>query len=141
MLDFNVVFVLFFFLMIRRPPRSTRTDTLFPYTTLFRSAIGAMRAALVPGMTENALWSILNQVNAARGGEWLETRLLAAGPRSNPWLHECRDAVLLARDFVSFDSDMLRPYRYSPDLYSPFLRGAGRPRDAQRRPHGPAGAR
>src|SRR3546814_2345476 len=31
MLDF------FFFLMIRRPPRSTRTDTLFPYTTLFRS--------------------------------------------------------------------------------------------------------
>src|SRR3546814_1503100 len=29
--------LLFFFLMIRRPPRSTRTDTLFPYTTLFRS--------------------------------------------------------------------------------------------------------
>src|SRR3546814_1423901 len=29
----------FFFLMIRRPPRSTRTDTLFPYTTLFRSII------------------------------------------------------------------------------------------------------
>src|SRR3546814_16452829 len=34
-----VVFLFsFFFLMIRRPPRSTRTDTLFPYTTLFRSA-------------------------------------------------------------------------------------------------------
>src|SRR3546814_873014 len=34
--------------MIRRPPRSTRTDTLFPYTTLFRSAgrrLGALRAA------------------------------------------------------------------------------------------------
>src|SRR3546814_18293131 len=30
---------LFFFLMIRRPPRSTRTDTLFPYTTRFRSPI------------------------------------------------------------------------------------------------------
>src|SRR3546814_13504513 len=29
--------LIFFFLMIRRPPRSTRTDTLFPYTTLFRS--------------------------------------------------------------------------------------------------------
>src|SRR3546814_8512924 len=29
--------VLLFFLMVRRPPRSTRTDTLFPYTTLFRS--------------------------------------------------------------------------------------------------------
>src|SRR3546814_1037347 len=37
-------FFLFFFLMIRRPPRSTRTDTLFPYTTLFRSArIAALR--------------------------------------------------------------------------------------------------
>src|SRR3546814_16127831 len=32
-------FDLFFFLMIRRPPRSTRTDTLFPYTTLFRSIV------------------------------------------------------------------------------------------------------
>src|SRR3546814_1875240 len=34
---FVVSLVFFFFLMIRRPPRSTRTDTLFPYTTLFRS--------------------------------------------------------------------------------------------------------
>src|SRR3546814_13731795 len=32
---------LIFFLMIRRPPRSTRTDTLFPYTTLFRSGAPA----------------------------------------------------------------------------------------------------
>src|SRR3546814_6165864 len=32
-----IIDVFFFFLMIRRPPRSTRTDTLFPYTTLFRS--------------------------------------------------------------------------------------------------------
>src|SRR3546814_15684330 len=32
-----MVLLLFVFLMIRRPPRSTRTDTLFPYTTLFRS--------------------------------------------------------------------------------------------------------
>src|SRR3546814_7395585 len=32
-------YVFFFFLMIRRPPRSTRTDTLFPYTTLFRSQV------------------------------------------------------------------------------------------------------
>src|SRR3546814_8142307 len=33
----SIYFILFFFLRIRRPPRSTRTDTLFPYTTLFRS--------------------------------------------------------------------------------------------------------
>src|SRR3546814_6367414 len=36
-------FYFFFFLMIRRPPRSTRTDTLFPSTTLFRSAAGDHR--------------------------------------------------------------------------------------------------
>src|SRR3546814_17010810 len=44
MLYMVIVFVIFtlflvFFLMIRRPPRSTRTDTLFPYTTLFRSCV------------------------------------------------------------------------------------------------------
>src|SRR3546814_11348693 len=52
----------FFFLMIRRPPRSTRTDTLFPYTTLFRSdiaeaVIGEMRlehlGLAVPGENES----------------------------------------------------------------------------------------
>src|SRR3546814_15587753 len=36
-------FDLFFVLMIRRPPRSTRTDTLFPYTTLFRSQVSTSR--------------------------------------------------------------------------------------------------
>src|SRR3546814_11917554 len=36
-----IIVSFFFFLMIRRPPRSTRTDTLFPYTTLFRSDLGA----------------------------------------------------------------------------------------------------
>src|SRR3546814_15241895 len=50
-----------FFLMIRRPPRSTRTDTLFPYTTLFRSrveALGGLPDAdrwLELGATRNAL--------------------------------------------------------------------------------------
>src|SRR3546814_17563303 len=42
---------IFFFLMIRRPPRSTRTDTLFPYTTLFRSArrVAQLAKKPVPG--------------------------------------------------------------------------------------------
>src|SRR3546814_13875084 len=35
-----LLWICFLFLMIRRPPRSTRTDTLFPYTTLFRSHDG-----------------------------------------------------------------------------------------------------
>src|SRR3546814_12796551 len=39
----HCLFILFFFLMIRRPPISTRTDTLFPYTTRFRSRVEAQR--------------------------------------------------------------------------------------------------
>src|SRR3546814_17683047 len=43
------VLPLIFFLMIRRPPRSTRTDTLFPYTTLFRSTrISVVNLLLLP---------------------------------------------------------------------------------------------
>src|SRR3546814_17674843 len=42
----GILCTLLFLLMIRRPPRSTRTDTLFPYTTLFRSP----RAAEMPGL-------------------------------------------------------------------------------------------
>src|SRR3546814_2728600 len=53
--------------MIRRPPRSTRTDTLFPYTTLFRSAHAALS-----GSAE--LQAVLAQANAAGFGRWLETR-------------------------------------------------------------------
>src|SRR3546814_3294700 len=41
--------MLFFFLMIRRPPRSTLTDTLFPYTTLFRSPPAGAPAAAAAG--------------------------------------------------------------------------------------------
>src|SRR3546814_16182949 len=42
------VFSFFFFLMIRPPPRSTRTDTLFPYTTLFRSILRRQGTAIRP---------------------------------------------------------------------------------------------
>src|SRR3546814_19753763 len=44
------MFVFILFLMIRRPPRSTRTDKLFPYTTLFRSAVsGSHQEAIKKG--------------------------------------------------------------------------------------------
>src|SRR3546814_15725527 len=48
------MFVLLFFLMIRRPPRSTRTDTLFPYTTLFRSGWGGASSCLPIGSIESS---------------------------------------------------------------------------------------
>src|SRR3546814_20581906 len=56
------LFVLFvFFLMIRRPPRSTRTDTLFPYTTLFRSLAQHrfLRHVVEHGLLELALIELI----------------------------------------------------------------------------------
>src|SRR3546814_10743926 len=52
--------------MIRRPPRSTRTDTLFPYTTLFRSAVGRRDIALRPEHLGHAL-AVIDVHLAAEG--------------------------------------------------------------------------
>src|SRR3546814_16236320 len=46
----RLVIFLCVFLMIRPPPRSTRTDTLFPYTTLFRSGLAPIVFALIPDL-------------------------------------------------------------------------------------------
>src|SRR3546814_6037893 len=43
--------------MIRRPPRSTRTDTLFPYTTLFRSSLFLERTEILPGVNSFPLYT------------------------------------------------------------------------------------
>src|SRR3546814_18519743 len=61
--------------MIRRPPRSTRTDTLFPYTTLFRSLdrLGISRAVF-SGSSFGALWL---QFFAARFPDYVAGALLA----------------------------------------------------------------
>src|SRR3546814_13908240 len=59
------VFLIVFFLMIRRPPRSTRTDTLFPYTTLFRSIADQGKAlAHITGRM------LLDNGKADRRGQW-----------------------------------------------------------------------
>jgi Xaa-Pro aminopeptidase len=47
-----------------------------------------VRDALRPGVTENQLLAILNEANIAGGGEYIETRLLTSGPRTNPWFQE-----------------------------------------------------
>src|SRR3546814_7143419 len=62
--------------MLRRPPRSTRTDTLFPYTTLFRSRVGALFAVhgdktiKVPQASIGEVVAIA-KAEAVRAGEWL----------------------------------------------------------------------
>ena len=79
-------------------------------------AVSVMRENLKPGITENELWSELHKGNIAGGGEWIETRLLSSGPRTNPWFRECSMRVIEKGDMVSFDTDLIGPYGYCCDM-------------------------
>ena len=70
----------------------------------------------VPGVTERELWAHLHFENARSGGDWLETKLLTCGPRTNPWYQECNDRVCQSGEMISFDTDMIGPYGYCADL-------------------------
>lgn len=93
----------------------------------------AMQDNLVPGITENQLWSHLHQVNIANNGEWIETRLLSSGPRTNPWMQESSDRVIEAGNLVGFDTDMIGPNGYCADISRCWLCGDDAPTDEQRR--------
>ena len=69
-----------------------------------------------PGTTERELWAHLHFENARSGGDWLETKLLTCGPRTNPWYQECSDRVCQSGEMISFDTDMIGPYGYCADL-------------------------
>ncbi len=96
------------------------------------AGMDAMRAVLEPGITENALWSKLHETNIRLGGEWIETRLLTSGPRTNPWYRECSMREIEAGDIVSFDTDLIGPYGYCSDISRSWLCGDGKPDDHQR---------
>src|SRR5258708_34588716 len=51
-------------------------------------AVDRLRQSLRPGITENQAWSVLHDTNIIHDGEWIECRLLASGPRTNPWFQE-----------------------------------------------------
>ena len=95
-------------------------------------AIVGMREALRPGITENALWAELHRGNIAGGGEWIECRLLASGPRTNPWFRESSMRVIERGDIVAFDTDLVGPYGYCADISRTWVCDA-RPSDEQRR--------
>jgi Xaa-Pro dipeptidase len=96
-------------------------------------AMTDMRAKLTPGITENALWAQLHETNIRLGGEWIETRLLSAGPRTNPWFRESSMRPIQAGEIMSFDTDMIGPYGYCADISRSWLCGDGKPSDEQRR--------
>ena len=85
--------------------------------------MAAMEAALLPGINENQLWSILHQVNIAHDGDWMDGRMLCSGPRSNPWYQEASDRTIEVGDLVPFDTDMIGPFGYCADISRTFLCG------------------
>ena len=94
--------------------------------------IAAMRRQMRPGVTENELFSVLNQVNIAHGGYWCDGRMLASGHRINPWLQEATDKVIEAGDLVGFDTDMVGPNAYFADISRTWLCGDGKPTARQK---------
>lgn len=86
-----------------------------------------------PGITERELWAHLHFENARSGGDWLETKLLTCGARTNPWYQECSDRVCQAGEMISFDTDMIGPYGYCADLSRSWTCGYTPMSDTQRR--------
>ncbi len=105
--------------------------------TVCELACDAMQQYLAPGVTENALWAQMHEANIRLGGEWIETRLLSSGPRTNPWFRECSMRAIERGDLVSFDTDLIGPYGYCSDISRSWLCG-DKPNDAQRRLYGAA---
>lgn len=95
--------------------------------------IERMHSELRPGMTEQDLWANLHYENIRHGGEWIETRLLASGDRTNPWMHECSSRVLKHGELLAFDTDMVGPNGYCSDISRTWTVGHTRPSDEQRK--------
>lgn len=96
------------------------------------SAIDEMRDVMRAGISENELWATLHAGNIKRGGEWIETRILSSGPRTNPWFQECGPRIMQDGDLMAFDTDLVGTYGYCCDISRTWLVGDGAPSDVQK---------
>jgi Xaa-Pro aminopeptidase len=94
--------------------------------------IERMHAELCAGMTEQGLWAWLHYENIRHGGEWIETRLLTSGPRTNPWMQEASDRPMQPGELVCFDTDLIGPYGYCADISRAWTVGHVAPSATQR---------
>ena len=77
----------------------------------------AARAGVPKGhMSEDDIWAVLHAENIRRGGEWIETRLLTSGQRTNPWFQECGPRIVQNNEIVSFDTDLVGSYGICVDI-------------------------
>ena len=94
--------------------------------------IARLKQALRPGVSEVRLWGLLNYTNLANNGDWHEGRMLASGPRINPWLQEASPREVQSGDLVGLDTDMVGPRGYFADVSRTFLCGPARATARQR---------
>ena len=90
-------------------------------------AMELMHEAARPGVTENDVWAVLHAENIRRGGEWIETRLLSSGPRTNPWFQECGPRVIGNNELLAFDTDLVGAYGICTDISRTWFIGDGEP--------------
>ena len=95
-------------------------------------AVANLRDAIKPSMTENELWSVLHQGVIAQGGDYVETRLLNAGERTNPWFQESSDSIIAPNALIALDTDVVGCYGYCCDFSRTFHAGPDKPSDAQK---------
>ena len=93
------------------------------------AAIDEMLDVAQPGRSEDEIWAALHAGNIRRGGEWIETRLLATGPRTNPWFQECGPRVLQSNEILAFDTDLVGCYGSCVDISRTWWIGDRPPRD------------
>jgi len=96
------------------------------------ASVKELEQALVPGISENELWAYLHFGNIRRGGEWIETRILSSGPRTNPWMAECGPRIIQQGDLVGLDTDLVGVYGYCVDISRTWLAGDAKATDTQR---------
>lgn len=78
--------------------------------------------------SEDDIWAVLHAENIKRGGEWIETRLLASGPRTNPWFQECGPRIVQNNEIVAFDTDLIGSYGICVDISRTWWVGDAAPR-------------
>ena len=87
------------------------------------------RAEVPKGNTsEDDIWAVLHAENIKRGGEWIETRLLASGPRTNPWFQECGPRIVQNNEIIAFDTDLVGSYGICVDISRTWWIGDQSPR-------------
>lgn len=100
-----------------------------------QTTMDELQAALTPGMTEREVWSMLHAGNIRRAGEWIETQILASGPRTNPWFQEASSRVIEDGDLVAYDTDLVGAYGMMIDISRTYRAGGGTPTAQQAATH------